>query len=95
MATKRAQVIFDMIKETVTVNQEQLTFLAEYKNHWEKWFQVELATTLKRRNARDITSANSACRFYSRKKNTHSRVQNDFKTEQMDLVFRRKMESKG
>lgn len=95
MATKRAQVIFDMIRETVTVNQEQLTFLAEYKNHWEKWFQVELATTLKRRNARDITIENSACRFDSRKKNTPSRVQNDFKTAQIDLVFRRKLESKG
>ncbi len=95
MPSKRAQFILDSIKETVSTNREELLFLESYKNHWEKWFQVELATTLKRKEAKDISLENSDCRFDSRKKNTPSRVQNDFKTAQIDLVFRRKLESKG
>lgn len=95
MPSKRAQFILNSIKETVSTNHEELIFLESYKNHWEKWFQVELATTLKRKEAKDISLENSDCRFDSRKKNTPSRVQNDFKTAQIDLVFRRKLESRG
>lgn len=95
MPSKRAQFVLDAIKETVSTNHEELIFLSGYKNHWEKWFQVELGTTLKRKDAKDISLENSSCQFDSRKKNTPSRIQNDFKTAQIDLVFRRKLESKG
>lgn len=93
--SKRAQYVFDAINETVSRNQEQLHLLGEAKNHWEKWFQVELATTLSRMEAKDIALEYSECGFDSRKKNTPNRTESEYKTAQIDIVFRRKLESKG
>mgnify|MGYP005974502115 CR=1 FL=1 len=92
---KRSTFIFNLIRETIALNQEQLKFLNARNNHWEKWFQVELGTSLERLEAQDISLENNTCRFDTRKKNTAFRIENAFKTAQIDLVFRRKRETKG
>ena len=68
MASKRAEFVFNAVREAVNDAPEHFKFLHEYENHWEKWFQIELATSLKRNGARDIEFEYSDCRFDLHKK---------------------------
>ena len=92
MATEHAQFVIDIIKQTVDNNFEKLLFLQGCKNHWEKWFQIELASALNRNQAQEI-AIESVYRIDIRKKNSSHRIK--YKTAQIDLEFRRRSESKG
>lgn len=83
-----------VIKKTVRKNKNELDFLLQRRNRWEKWFQVELATELVRNDAQDVWLEYDN-RLDSRKKNTNFRTEHNFTTAHVDLIFRMKDSTKG
>lgn len=83
-----------IVKKTVRKNKDELDFLLQHPNRWEKWFQVELATELVRNEARDVWLEYDSP-LDSRKKNTNFRTEHNFTTAHLDLIFRMKDTTKG
>lgn len=92
--SKASQYLRKAIKSAVVKNKKGFQFLSDKKNHWEKWFQVELGTEIDAAEAHYDVELETQIVYDKRYSNTVGRTKEQYETGNVDLTYRCKR-SKG
>lgn len=89
---KTAQYVLKLIKDIFNKNIDKFDLFSDGDNHWEKWFQIELASRLRKEKAREV-KLEYRFLFDGKKKNTTFRAKKGAAKGYIDLVYRPKYAS--
>lgn len=87
--SKNLEFLKTKLKEAVRSNLGKFKIILPEKNHWEKWFQIELAFKLAQSDLNEVCLERKI-EFNKNKSNTKDRVENDFKSGSVDIAYRPK-----
>lgn len=87
--SKNLEFLKNKLKEAVRSNLGKFKIILSEKNHWEKWFQIELAFKLAQSDLNEVCLERKI-EFNKNKSNTKDRVDNDFKSGSVDIAYRPK-----
>lgn len=87
--SKNLEFLKTKLKEAVRSNLCKFKIILPEKNHWEKWFQIELAFKLAQSDLNEVCLERKI-EFNKNKSNTKDRVENDSKSGSVDIAYRPK-----
>ena len=83
---KTPNMVLNLLGDVVNSNLDEFEFLSERSLGWEKWFQIEVASRLKKIGAQEVNIEHRFS-FDAKKINNKHRIEQAYKTGSIDITF--------